>query len=192
MERVATPMRGPLAGVPAVTKMPGGLVVRALHVDDVSELGRLMFAAYRGTVDDHGETAEWHLQEAARALRGVFGRVLWDASFVATEGDRLVATCLVTEEKSLPLLAFALVLPEYQRRGLGTALITRSAAHLRMVGYHEWRLAVTEGNPALRLYQRMGFVADEGLRRGRGGNTPEVRDVRNHETPPRRGGSSSL
>jgi hypothetical protein len=66
--------------------MPGGLVVRALHVDDVSELGRLMFAAYRGALDDHGETAEWHLQEAARTLRGVFGRVLWDASLVATEG----------------------------------------------------------------------------------------------------------
>ncbi len=165
-------MRGLLAGVPAVTEMPGGLVVRAFHVDDASELGRLMFVAYRGTVDDHGETAEWHRQEATRTVGGEFGRVLWDASLVATEGDRLVATCLVTEEKGLPLLAFALALPEYQRRGLGTALITRSAAHLRTAGYQEWTLAVTEGSPALRLYRGMGFVADESLGRDQGGRDP--------------------
>jgi GNAT superfamily N-acetyltransferase len=178
VERLATPMRGPLAAVPAVTALPGALVVRSLHLEDASELGHLMFAAYRGTVDDHGETDAWHLQEAAGTLKGDFGRVLWAASLVATERNRLVATCLVTEENGLPLLAFALALPEYQGRGLGTALITRSAARLRTAGYHEWSLAVTEGSPAVGLYQRMGFVTDESLRHGRGGNHPEAGTAR--------------
>jgi hypothetical protein len=47
------------------------------------------------------------------------------------------AIALVTEGKGLPLLAFALALPEYQGRGLGTALITRSAASLQMAGRRE-------------------------------------------------------
>jgi GNAT superfamily N-acetyltransferase len=164
-------MRGRLVAIPGTTDVPEVLVVRALHLDDATELGQLMFSAYRGTVDDHGETTEWHLREAVGTLAGVFGPVLWGASLVATDGEHLVGTSLVTEERRLPLLAFALVLPEHQGRGLGTALITRSAACLRSAGYEEWSLAVSEGSPAERLYHRLGFVADHTLRQGQG-DTP--------------------
>ena len=62
------------------------------------------------------------------------------------------------------LLAFALVLPAWQRQGVGSALIARSARALLARGSEHWTLAVTQGNPARRLYARMGFVADDTLR----------------------------
>ena len=61
------------------------------------------------------------------------------------------------------LLAFALVAPAWRNRGLGTALLLRSGNRLAAKGETEWTLAVTVGNPAQRLYERLGFRVDQSL-----------------------------
>ncbi len=157
------PMRGQLADVPTREGLPGGLEERCLDPGDSAVLGQLMAAAYRGTVDDHGEDDLWHQDEAVRTLRGHFGAPVFAASFLAVQDERLIGTCLVTEEPQL-LLAFALVLPEWQNLGIGTTLIAHSAQALISTGYQEWTLAVTDGSPARHLYERLGFVHDESLR----------------------------
>jgi len=157
-------MRGRLDAVVEPPDLPGGIVLRCMNADDSDALGSLMLDAYRGTVDDHGEALEWHRTEAASTMSGRFGAVLWDASLLATSGADAIGACIVTQRWGRPLLAFALTRPEWQRRGIGTALIARSAARLREDCYKEWTLAVTDGNPARRLYERMGFVQDDTLR----------------------------
>jgi predicted N-acetyltransferase YhbS len=124
-----------------------------------------MAAAYRGTVDDHGEDEAWHCDEAEGTLAGRFGAVLWEASVVAVGPDDFAGASLVTDQGTHLLLAFALVAPRWQRRGVGNSLIARSAHALIGIGAQEWTLAVTDGNPARNLYERLGFVADESLRR---------------------------
>ena len=57
----------------------------------------------------------------------------------------------------------ALVAPEWRNRGVGTALIVRSGNRLAARGATEWTLAVTVGNPAQRLYERLGFRVDRSL-----------------------------
>ena len=88
----------------------------------------------------------------------------WDASLVAhRSGDDWIGTTLVTRDRGQLLLAFALVAPEWRNQGVGTALIVRSGNLLAAQGATAWTLAVTVGNPAQRLYERLGFRVDSSL-----------------------------
>lgn len=167
MRRKSTPMRGQVAMVGPVGPLPPGLSVRRIAPHDGPALGHLMADAYRGTVDDRGEDEAWHCGQAEATLEGHFGAVVWEAGFVAFDTDGVAGTSLVTDEGSHLLLAFALVAPRWQRRGLGGSLLARSAHALIGIGAQEWTLAVTDGNPARNLYERLGFVADESLRGAR-------------------------
>src|SRR5215210_5031611 len=94
--------------------MPMGVVVRRLQPDDASALGSLMVSAYAGTVDDHGEPPEFVAGEAQRTIEGGYGAVEWDASLLATLDRQLVGATVVTQDRGLRLLAFALVSPEWR------------------------------------------------------------------------------
>ena len=60
-----------------------------------------------------------------------------------------------------PELSIAL-LPEYRRQGLGTTLLTSFLTHLQREGYRAVSLSVSDGNPAKRLYRRLGFYETGG------------------------------
>ena len=73
----------------------------------------------------------------------------------------MISAAIVVRDSArdgLPLLAFALTEPGHQRRGIGRRLIEESIARLDSNGVHELHLAVSRGNPAARLYQRLGFL----------------------------------
>jgi predicted N-acetyltransferase YhbS len=125
-----------------------------------------MVAAYAGTIDDHDhdQPQAFAEVEARRTLAGHYGEVQWEASLVAHgSSDDRVGTTLVTRDRGHLLLAFALVAPEWRNQGLGTALIVRSGNLLAARGETAWTLAVTVGNPAQRLYGRLGFRVDSSL-----------------------------
>ena len=140
-----------------------GVVVRRLRPDDASALGSLMVSAYAGTVDDHGQPPEFAASEARRTIAGEYGAVEWDASLLATLDEQLIGATVVTLDRAHLLLAFALVSPEWRNRGVGTSLVIRSGNRLSAMGATEWTLAVTVGNPAQRLYERVGFRVDRSL-----------------------------
>jgi GNAT superfamily N-acetyltransferase len=158
-------MRGRVDRAAGAGELVAGLTIRPIDVRDEVDLGMLMAAAYRGTIDDPGEDDAWFQADARATLQGRHGVLLEDASVVAVdEEELLVGTCAVTDDGPHLLPAFALVAPRWQNRGVGTALIGASANMLRARGHHEWTLAVTEGSPARRLYERLGFQADLSLR----------------------------
>lgn len=124
-------------------------------------LGRLMFDAYRGTIDDEGEPLEGALAEVQRTFEGAYGSMMWEASFVAPVGadGLLPSASVVTFWEGAPLLAFSMTRPEAQRQGLAAQLIRASAGALLQRGHERLLLVVTAGNtPAERLYEKLGFL----------------------------------
>lgn len=139
---------------------PEGFVLRLLQPEDGGALGALMWNAYRGTIDDEYATLSEAVDDAGATLAGKWGPTIGEASLAAVLGDRLVAAVIVVrdaEHEMWPLLAFALTEPAWQRRGIGEWLIQESIARLASLGVSEVHLAVTRGNPAQRLYERIGF-----------------------------------
>lgn len=49
------------------------------------------------------------------------------------------------------------VFDEYQKMGIGTALMDRMLEHLKELNYPKASLAVQKGNYAVRMYQKVGF-----------------------------------
>ena len=100
-------------------------LARRVERSDVAALGDLMLAAYRGTVDDEGETLEDAVGEVEGLLEGSYGPFASDASFVAEDDDGLVGASLVAiwDWESRPLLLYLVVRPEAKRRGISVVLV---------------------------------------------------------------------
>jgi GNAT superfamily N-acetyltransferase len=131
---------------------------RPVERSDAPALGELMLSAYRGTVDDEGETLEDAVAEVGQLLDGSHGPFLFDASFVAADEDGPIGSSLVAIWESVPLLCYLVVHPRAQRRGVGTQLIARTGNALAAAGHPELDLFVTEANePAVGLYRKLGF-----------------------------------
>ena len=147
------------AGAP-LAPLPAPVSVRGLGRADGSALGRLMWRAFQGGPDDEYGSAEDADADAAGALAGRWGPVVWQASLAAGLGSVVVSAVVVVLDdahEDRPLLAFALTDPAWQRRGIGRWLIGESVRRLDEIGVKELHLAVTRGNPAFTLYQRLGF-----------------------------------
>jgi len=131
---------------------------RPVERADAPALGRLMLAAYRGTVDDEGETLEDAVAEVGQLLDGSHGPFLYDASFVTEDEDGPIGSSLVAIRESVPLLCYLVVHPRAHRRGVGSQLIARTGNALAAAGHPELDLFVTEANePAVGLYRKLGF-----------------------------------
>jgi ribosomal protein S18 acetylase RimI-like enzyme len=136
----------------------GSWRLRPIDRSDVPALGALMLAAYRGTVDDEGESEADAIAEVERTLAGDYGPFLEDCTFAVDEGSRIAGASIVTLWEGDPFLTYVVVHPDMQRRGLGTFLMTTSGNALVTAGYSQLDLFVTEENePAVTLYRRLGF-----------------------------------
>ncbi|MCI0342868.1 MAG: GNAT family N-acetyltransferase [Planctomycetales bacterium] len=133
---------------------------RNVSAPDAPALGRLLHAAYRGTVDDEGETEEDAFLEACATIGGRYGAFLRTASFLHEDSGAPRSATLVSffEPIRRPLLAFSITDPGWQNRGLATALLRRTIGALHAAGHEELALAVTLANaPAMHLYGKLGF-----------------------------------
>jgi len=131
---------------------------RSIDRSDVPALGALMLAAYRGTVDDEGETEADAVAEIERTLSGEYGPFQADCSFAVDEGPRVLGASMISLWEGEPILTFVVVHPDVKRRGLGTFLLATSGNALVSAGYAHLDLFVTEENePAVSLYRRLGF-----------------------------------
>jgi ribosomal protein S18 acetylase RimI-like enzyme len=131
---------------------------RAIERSDASAIGALMLAAYRGTVDDEGESEADAIAEVARTISGDYGPWLKGCSFTVDESSRIAGASMVTLWEGDPFLTYVVVHPDMQRRGLGTFLMTTSVNALVTAGYAQLDLFVTEENdPAVTLYRKLGF-----------------------------------
>lgn len=146
---------------PARAFPPDDRRARSVRVDDQEALAVLLYAAYRGTIDDEGDSFADALVEIEKTFRGDYGRFLTECSFVVADGEFLASACLVSffEPHDAPLVVFLMTRPEAKRRGLARALLQQSMNALLDAGYSRLTLVVSEGNvEAQHLYASMGFV----------------------------------
>ena len=133
---------------------------RTVRPSDREDLAILLYAAFRGTIDDEGETFADALAEIDKVFSGDYGGLLLDCSFVIERGEFLASASLIGRSSpgNVPLVVFSMTRPDAQREGLARYLLQRSIDALRNRGHTHLQLIVTEGNaPAQSLYASLGF-----------------------------------
>jgi len=63
-------------------------------------------------------------------------------------------------DEQTPEIAIALF-KEYRNQGIGTEMMKQMIAFMKTEHYRQVSLSVTKGNPAIRLYERLGFRATD-------------------------------
>lgn len=120
----------------------------------------LMLDAYRGSVDDEGESIDDAIEVMKSLFTGGFGEYVPDASSVVLLDGVPVAATFVTIHDGLPLVAFSMTSPRSTREGHARTGLHHAYGALAAAGHSEVRLVVTDGNvPAVTLYVSEGFVA---------------------------------
>lgn len=145
---------------------PRGISARPAGSDDQD----FLFQVYCSTRQEEVHSWGWTAEQAAAFLRMQFDarRRSYAAAYpsgvesILDEGGTPIGSLLVRRSpKEIQLVDIAL-LPDYRNRGIGTRIISeliREAANSKAA----LRLSVLAGNPAIRLYERLGFlVTDKG------------------------------
>jgi GNAT superfamily N-acetyltransferase len=151
-------LRKKLSRIISPVNAPTDPLARCPTLLDQESLGRLMYEAYRGTIDDAGETPDDAQTEIAKFFAGGYGPLLLECSEVTLREGEIVASTLVTIWKDTPLLAMSMTHPQWKRQGLARASMLRVLNALHAYGIKEVFLAVTDGNPAEALYRSLGFA----------------------------------
>ena len=147
------------ASLSATIDSPADPLARPIRREDVDALASLMLDAYRGTIDDGGESLEDAVSEVRKLLDGAYGAFDFAASELIERDGRPVSATVVTHYEGVPLIAFSMTAPTWKRRGLAKAGLQRAMARLAGAGVPRVDLVVTAGNtPAETLYERLGFV----------------------------------
>ncbi len=108
-----------------------------------------MLDAYRGTIDEDGETFNDALAEVNAFFAGEHGgQPLLMMSYLALVDTHVVGACLTGEwrERQLPIIAYVMTSANWKKRGIGRQLVGRVLKVLNENGYPEVRAVITEGN----------------------------------------------
>lgn len=139
----------------------GYMIIRSPQVDDLEELARLMLDAFKGTIDDDGETHEDALNEVRAYFAGERGGPQRaDCSKVYEIRKKIISACLVAEwkEQQVPIIAWIMTGSEMKRQGLARSLLIATLHSLRDLEYAEVQASITDGNtPAEQLFTQLGF-----------------------------------
>lgn len=172
---------GPFAGPP----LPAGSVLEPMSSESLRAYGRIVARAYAGDHVDH-QPADDDPVQAAEVIRGALrgdsiGPWLADASaHIRCDDGTIVAAIVISEREpdgdadrgvtpdpSGPWINDVFVDPAAAGQRLGAGLVVHAANRLLADGRSHLRLAVTAGNPARTVYERLGFRVEEEVRRAR-------------------------
>jgi GNAT superfamily N-acetyltransferase len=143
--------------------LPDGVIARPLTAADIDELTELELRAFPpGHVDHHSnDVAEVRTSNYERITDPA--RALMPHALLALHGAVAVGVVTTQYVGRLPGMVGPWLTniardPDVRWTGLGAALISSVLSALRVDGYDQAFLAVTEGNPARRVYERVGFT----------------------------------
>ncbi len=93
---------------------------------------------------------------------------------------RMLLNGLGHVDSSTPELAFA-VLPEYRNLGLGTKIMEQLINEVANI-YPQMSLSVCKNSPAVKLYERLGFIKIAGSEQRDGRGSPSFRMLKKFDT----------
>ena len=147
------------------TEWPG---LRAAGQDD----GESLYRIYASTREAELASVPWDdsLKEAFLRMQFAAQDSHYHANFPAASydlivsGNEVLGRLYVDRGDQEWLVLDLALLPQHQRKGIGTWLLTRVLAEAATAG-RPVRMHVERFNPAQRLYRRLGFtqIADEGV-----------------------------
>lgn len=114
--------------------------------------------AFKGTIDDEGETLTDWLIEVKEAFQGKYGPIMEEHSFYIKKEGKIIASTVVALFRGIPLVIYVAVDPRDRGRGLGKNLLRKMLDSFCDSMYQEVYLVVTPGNmPAEIIYEQLGF-----------------------------------
>jgi len=155
-------MLAPLDAPPLGKESPP--LTEPIASQDWEEAAAILAEAYRGHPGRHlhlevrdEDQAHAFLQTVARGGYGTFDPAF--ARLYRSNPDA-IPEGMIIGSRAAPGIGFVLhvaVHPAAQGKGIGTHLVRELADAFRDAGYDRIGLGVTDGNPARRLYERLGF-----------------------------------
>ena len=117
-----------------------------------------MVEAYTATIDFEDDTVDDALRELSVAAAGEYGEPLRQHWLEVVRDDGSPCAAIIcTRLSGIPFVSFTFTSHRDTRRGLATTLVADVATALRDEGETALSLGVTVGNPAERIYERLGF-----------------------------------
>jgi GNAT superfamily N-acetyltransferase len=169
--RHAHEMRRDLVGRPPPTDWSSRVLGGGLLAVPCDRDADAVFPAWRAAFpaahpDHHRGSDEKALNELLKPMLAgsVLGPVLPCSALVVDETDRVVAGAILTDRDGQPWIADVFRRPEACYKGLGADLLRRVLGVAAADGLAEVSLAVSDANPARRVYEKLGFrVTDTSL-----------------------------
>ncbi|MFE4335711.1 GNAT family N-acetyltransferase [Streptomyces sp. NPDC056831] len=169
--RHAHEMRRDLVGCPPPADWSSRVLGEGLRAVPCDRDADAVFPAWRaafpaGHPDHHRGSDEEALNELLKPMLAgsVLGPVLPCSALVVDETDRVVAGAILTDRDGQPWIADVFRRPEACYKGLGADLLRRVLGVAAADGLAEVSLAVSDANPARRVYEKLGFqVTDTSL-----------------------------
>ncbi|MFD1738633.1 GNAT family N-acetyltransferase [Bacillus salitolerans] len=146
--------------------LPEGYISKPVLGEDIDDIACLIMKSYKanpaykriGTKEDYSN----HVKEFIEKYQN--NKIMDECSRVMIEQttNNIVGVCLHMEFEDYPLIMSLAVDPEHQHKGLGRFLLTHSI-NISSKEYPATRLAVIKDNPAIKLYEDLGFIRNKSI-----------------------------
>ncbi|MCA0173970.1 GNAT family N-acetyltransferase [Bacillus sp. RAR_GA_16] len=146
--------------------LPGGYLSKPVLEENIADIVNLIMESYSansaykqiGTKEDYTN----HVREFIEIYQT--NKIMDECSRVIVEQctNKIVGVCLHMEFENYPLIMSLAVHPEHQHKGLGRFLLKHSI-NISSKEYPATRLSVIKGNPAIQLYEDLGFIKNKTL-----------------------------
>ncbi|KMM38488.1 GNAT family N-acetyltransferase [Guptibacillus hwajinpoensis] len=146
--------------------LPEGYSLKSVLDENKEDIADLILKSYKanpaykqiGTKEDYTK----HVKEFIEKYQN--NKIMEECSRVIIEKstNNIVGVCLHMEFEDYPLIMSLAVDPEHQHKGLGRFLLTHSI-NISNKEYQATRLAVIKDNPAIKLYEKLGFIRNKSI-----------------------------
>lgn len=140
-------------------ELPSQLTLRPVTPGDVAALVELFKIVFDRAVEYIGWSDEGYEKDALRCVeRCTKSKAAIAHSFLLQDQLETVAAILIACKKKGITIEPVMVHPEFQRRGLGSALLSATCGSLREAGHSRLRSCCHLGNPgSLHWHEKVGF-----------------------------------
>ena len=127
---------------------------------ELAQSAELMVDAYRDSTDwEEGDGVETATNEIVRATNSGYGRFIPEASLSwLDQNGNPVGQIVCALEAENPIVLFVYTAADWKGRGIASSLINIACLRLATLGYTSVSLYVTDTNPAVELYKKLGFA----------------------------------